>query len=60
MNSGRDWTAERLTVFTLGGTTCSFGENAVFHGGYLNRRLSRTYGPRCLSVSAEFPPRCRR
>lgn len=49
-----DWIRERLAAFSLGGTTCSFGENVVFHGGYLNRRLSRTYGPRCLTVSVEF------
>ena len=44
----------RLRGFTVAGETCSFGENAVFYGGYINRRLSRSHGPRCLTVSVEF------
>jgi hypothetical protein len=29
-------------------------ENSVFYGGYVNRRLSRTYGEDCLTLSVEF------
>lgn len=49
-----DWIRRRLDAFTVLGVECSFDEDAVFYGGYISRRLSRTYGPRCITVSVEF------
>lgn len=49
-----DWIRGRLDGFTVLGEECDFAENAVFYGGYINRRMSRTYGPRCITVSIEF------
>ncbi len=49
-----DWIRERLRAFTVLGEEATFGENVVFHGGYISRRMSRTYGPRCITVSVEF------
>jgi N-formylglutamate amidohydrolase len=49
-----EWIRRRLDAFTVLGEECTFGENDVFYGGYINRRMSRTYGPRCITVSVEF------
>lgn len=43
-----------LEATTVLGEEALVQENAVFQGGYLNRRLSRTYGPRCLTFSVEY------
>lgn len=45
---------DRLEDFTVDGETVSFGESEVFYGGYINRRLSRFYGPRVVTLSVEF------
>lgn len=49
-----DWTLERLGEITAQGEDLRVEENAVFYGGYINRRLSRTFGPRCVTLSVEF------
>ncbi len=49
-----DWFLAGLEGHTLLGEEMLVQENAVFQGGYLNRRLSRTYGPRCITLSVEY------
>jgi N-formylglutamate amidohydrolase len=43
-----------LHDITVLGEEALVEENSVFYGGYLNRRLSRTYGEDCLTLSVEF------
>lgn len=50
----KDWFLEQLKHTTVQGEACLVEENSVFHGGYLNRRLSRTYGPDCITLSVEY------
>lgn len=45
---------EQLAGTTVLGEECLVEENSVFYGGYLNRRLSRTYGTDCLTLSVEY------
>jgi len=50
----KDWFFEQLEATTVLGEEALVEENSVFYGGYLNRRLSRTYGSDCLTLSVEF------
>lgn len=50
----KDWFLDQLKQTTLLGEQCLVEENSVFYGGYLNRRLSRTYGSDCLTLSVEY------
>lgn len=49
-----DWFLDELRSTTLDGEEVSVAENGVFYGGYLNRRLARRYGPRCVTLSLEY------
>ena len=50
----KDWFMRELEGHTLLGEEILTQENAVFFGGYLNRRLSRIYGSRCMTLSVEY------
>lgn len=50
----KDWFFKELEGHTLLGEEMLVQENAVFNGGYLNRRLSRRFGPRCITLSVEY------
>ncbi len=50
----KQWMLDRLEDVTVLGEPALVEENSVFSGGYLNRRLSRTYGSDCLTLSIEF------
>jgi N-formylglutamate amidohydrolase len=50
----KEWFLDRLDDVTVLGEEALVEENSVFYGGYLNRRLSRTYGEDCLTLSVEF------
>ncbi len=50
----KDWFLDRLETTTVDGEECLVEENSVFYGGYLNRRLSRTYGADCITLSVEY------
>lgn len=49
-----DWTLDAFSEHTLDGQPITVGENETFVGGYLCRRLSRTYGPKCITLSIEY------
>lgn len=48
------WLVDRLDEVTVLGEEALVEENSVFYGGFLNRRLSRTYSDDCLTFSIEF------
>lgn len=50
----KEWFFGQLEDVTVLGEEALVEENSVFTGGYLNRRLSRTYGEDCLTLSVEF------
>lgn len=50
----KEWFFQELQGHTYLGEEMAVAENQVFQGGYLNRRLSRTFGPRCLTFSIEY------
>lgn len=49
-----DWFLQALESTTIGGEEVSVSENGVFYGGYLNRRLTRRFGPKCVTLSIEY------
>lgn len=52
--SVKDWLLGELQGHTLLGEQILVEENTAFKGGYLNRRLARQYGPRCITLSVEY------
>lgn len=50
----KDWFFEQLETITVLDEPCQVEENGAFYGGYVNRRLARTYGTDCLPLSVEF------
>jgi N-formylglutamate amidohydrolase len=49
-----EWLLDRLKEHTVEGERLSVEENGVFGGGYLNQRLSRQFGPKCITLSIEY------